>query len=171
MRLVFEADGGAKPFRQFAALGGNGPAAKPISGDWGGGFLFRSEDLPLDSHGKMRVKFELTGPGEVWIDSVQLYDLLFPLPYYNRGEAERLKFVQLISSAKSSLEQGELAECALKLDGYWPRFLNAYTPTKTPTIATQPTTQPTAPPTADDEPSSETPSVGKPWYSIPSFWR
>ena len=78
LRLVFETDDSAKPYRQFATLGGNGPAARPIAGDWGGGFLFRSEDLPLDSRGKMRVKFELAGPGEVWIDNVQLYDLLVP---------------------------------------------------------------------------------------------
>jgi hypothetical protein len=171
LRLVFETDGGAKPFRQFATLGGNGPAARPISSDWGGGFLFRSEDLPLDSRGKMRVKFELTGPGELWIDNVQLYDLLFPLPYYDRGEAERLEFVKLISSAKSALDKDELAECALKLDGYWPRFLNAYTPTKSPTIATQPAAQPTASPTAGDEPETETPSVGNHWYDLRRLWR
>jgi hypothetical protein len=171
LRLVFETDGVTKSFRQFATLGGDGPAARPIASDWGGGFLFRSEDLPLDSRGTMRVKFELTGPGELWIDNVQLYDLLFPLPYYNRGEAERLEFVKLISSAKSALERGELAECALKLDGYWPRFLNAYTPNKTPTIATQPTAPPAAPPTAGDEQETETPSVGSRWYDIRSLWK
>jgi hypothetical protein len=171
VRLVFETEGGAKPFRQFATLGGSGPTARPIASDWGNGFLFRSEDVPLDSRGKMRVKFELAGPGELWIDSVQLYDLLFPLPYYNRGEAERLEFVKLISSAKSALERGELAECAFKLDGYWPRFLNAYTPTKSPTIATQPTAAPSTPSTASDEQESETPSVGSRWYDIRGLWR
>ncbi len=170
LRLVFETEG-AKPFRKFATLGGNGSAATPIASDWGSGFLFRSEDLPLDSRGKMRVKFELTGPGELWIDNVQLYDLLFPLPYYDRGEAERLEFVKLISSAKSALEKGELAECALKLDTYWPRFLNAYTPTKTPIIATQPSPQPPAPPTAGNEQDTETPSVGSRWYDIRRLWR
>jgi len=171
LRLVFETEGGVTTFRQFATLGGNGPGARPIGSDWGGGFLFRSEDLPLDSHGKMHVKFELTGPGDLWIDNVQLYDLLFPLPYYNRGEAERLEFVKLISSAKSALERGELAECALKLDGYWPRFLNAYTPTKTPTVATQPPPQPRSPPTTGDEQKTETPSVGSRWYDIRTWWR
>jgi len=169
LRLVFEADGGAKPYRQFATLGGNYPGARPLTSDWGSGYAFRREDLPLDSRGKMRVKFELTGPGEVWIDNVQLYDLLFPLKFYERSEAERLEFVKLISSADSALRAGELAECARKLDGYWPRFLNAYTPI--PTIATQPLPQPTATPTAGDEKDAETPSVGNRWFDFPSFWK
>ena len=69
----------------------------------------------------------------MWIDSVQLYDLLFPLCFTNRAKKrgpDASNWSKLISAAKSSLENGELAECARMLEGYWPRFLNAYTPTK-----------------------------------------
>ena len=87
MRLVFETDGATKPYRQFATLGGHSLATAPTrNGAWAA-TRFRSEDLPLDSRGTMRIKFELIGPGEVWIDNVQLYDLLFPLQFLRAERA------------------------------------------------------------------------------------
>ncbi len=169
LRLVFEADGVSQPYRQFNVLGGNRPGATPLTAAWGSGYAFRREDLPLDSRGRMRIKFELTGPGEVWIDNVQLFDLLFPLYFYERSEPEKLELVKLISAADNALENGELAECVRKLEGYWPRFLNAYSPAAAPAMATRPTPQENAAP--DEEKGKEAPSVGGRWYDIRNLWR
>ena len=116
----------------------------------------------------MRVKFELSGPGEIWIDNVQLFDLLFPLPFYERSEPEKLELVKLRSAADNALENGELAECARQLEGYWPRFLNAYSPAAAPSIATQPSPPENAAP-AEQE-SGAAPSVGSRWFNWPSLW-
>jgi hypothetical protein len=167
MRLVFETDGETKPHRQFATLGG--PRSQPLNTQWGlGGYAFPSKDLPFDSRGTMRIKFELTGPGEVWIDNLQLYDVLFPLNFYERSEPEKLELVKLKTATDNSLENGQYAECVRQLEGYWPRFLNAYSPPAAEAIATQPPVQPIAPPAAESEPSSEVPKVGNRWYE---FWK
>ena len=84
---MFEADGAGTPYRQFATLGGGSRRSATARQRVGWGYAFRSEDLPLDSRGQMRVKFELAGAGEVWIDNVQLYDLLFPLKFYEHSRA------------------------------------------------------------------------------------
>jgi hypothetical protein len=115
----------------------------------------------------MRIKFELEGSGEIWIDNVQVYDLLFPLSFYERSEPEKIVLVKLVSAVDKALENGELAECVRNLEGYWPRFLNAYSPAAPPPIATQPAPQPGAVPAADPA-SSETPSVGSRWFK---FWK
>jgi hypothetical protein len=167
LRLVFEADGVTKPYQQFATLGNS---AEKLSNQWGtGGYAFRREDLPLDSRGKMRLKFELVGPGEVWIDNVQLYDLLFPITFYERSEPEKLELVKLITATDNALENGQYAECARKLEGYWPRFLNAYSPAAAQTIATQPPAEQQVVPAAEQEPGAEVPSVGLgSWFK---FWK
>jgi hypothetical protein len=85
-------------------------------------------DLPLELRGDMRVRFEMTGPGEVWLDAVSFYDLLFPLEWYKFAEAERFQFIQLKHAAKSYLDEGRIVDCARVMEKYWPRFLAEYTP-------------------------------------------
>jgi hypothetical protein len=154
LRLMFEADGGRTPYRQFSILGGSRPDAQPIGDQWGY-WAFRREDLPLDSRGTMRVKFVLTGPGDVWIDDVRLYDLLFPLPFYEHAEKELLVLTKLRFSADSAAESGHLSECVQLLEGYWPRFLTAYTPAVQPAIAIQQPLppEPTPPPVDEQDPA------------------
>ncbi len=171
LRLGFEVDKAINPSRQFTVLGGNRPGAMPLPNEWGAGFAFRSEELPLDSRGRMRVKFELSGPGEVWIDNVQLHDLLFPIKFYSRSEPEKLELIKRISATDSAFESGRLSDCVEQLEGYWPRYLNAYTPAAAPSIATQPigTENPT-PATSSNQPEKP-PSVGSRWFEFPSFWK
>jgi hypothetical protein len=167
VRLVFEADRPGTPYRRFAILGGNRPGAQPLVTEWGSGYAFRSEDLPLDSRGTMRIKFELVGPGTIWIDDVQCYDLLFPLPFYEHAEPEKLQLVMRMHAVNSAHESGNVAECVTLLDGYWPRFLEAYTPLA-PAAAPAPPPAVVAP--APPEPPAEGPSVGerlKQWM----WWR
>jgi hypothetical protein len=166
VRLVFEVDGESTNYRRAAVLGGNQPGAQPIAADWGRGYAFKQDDLPLDSRARMRLRFELTGPGDVWIDNVQLFDLLFPLYFYDSADKERLELVKLRAEAESELKRGEFAECVRTLDGYWPRFVNAYTPAVAPTVATQPPAMKQSAPTTDETPAESAPSVGKRWYQI-----
>ncbi len=112
LRLEFEVDAASAPIRQFTVLGGSRPGATPLNTAWGSGYAFQGENLPMDSHGKMRIKFELRGPGEVWIDNVQLFDLLFPFAFYELSEPEKLKLVQMITAADNALANEEFAECA-----------------------------------------------------------
>jgi hypothetical protein len=162
LRLVFEADRPGAPYRHVAPLGGGRAGAQPLPRDWGAGFAFRSEDLPLDSRGRMRVKFELAGTGEVWIDNVQLYDLLFPLPFYERSAPEKLELVKLIRAADRAQKSGNLADCVQLLEGYWPRFLTAYTPLVERPIAEQPPVQETPAAEMTEKPD-DAPSVGRWW--------
>jgi len=170
VRLVFEGVGPASGYRRVAVLGGNKVGAEPIAADWGSGYAFKQDDLPMDSRARMRVKFELSGPGEIWIDNVQLYDLLFPLSFYSPGGRERLQLVKRRTEAESELEHGELAECVRTLEGYWPRFINAYTPRVEQQFANQlPDVIDPPEPKAEEPPAAEeSPSVSKrSWYN---FW-
>jgi len=73
-------------------------------------------DLPIAGLTELRVGFDLMGPGEVWIDDVQVKDL-----WLTDGE-----YSELIKSAPTAILQaqsGQLNECRLFVEGYWPSFL------------------------------------------------
>jgi hypothetical protein len=169
LRLVFETEGVGTPYRQLATLGGSHPGAQPLAAQWGY-YAFRCEDLPLDSHGRMRVQFELSGKGEVWIDNVELHDVLFPLKFYEHSESEKLELVKLIHAADSALEDGRLSECVELLEGYWPRFLTAYAPAVEPAVATAPTDQENVEETSADEREAPPPSVSESWFKWPRLF-
>jgi hypothetical protein len=151
--MVIEADRAGKTYRKYATLGGTGRDAPPLGNAWGRPFAFGVNDLPLDSQGRMRVRFELTGAGDVWIDEVQLYDVLFPLSFYGLRQQETLEFVKLIHAANSAFEGDKLADCVRSLEGYWPRFLVAYTPLVQPAVANQPA------PVAQQAPAAQQPAA------------
>ncbi len=159
LRMVFETELDGQLYRRFAAVGGNPARAQPLDAEWVY-YAFCVGDLPLDSHGQMRVRFELTGPGEVWIDDVQLYDLLFPLRFYAYSSQERLELVKLLLAARSAEEDGRITECVRLLESYWPRFVTAHTPLGPPAVAAKPAAPAPATPPADDEPE-EAPTVGQ----------
>ncbi len=160
LRMVLQTEGGETSYRNSAAVGPR-QAGQPLGNQWQhNGFWV--QDLPLDSQGKMRVKFELDGAGEVWIDDVVLYELLFPFSdhEYENSTAEKTKLLLLRNALQTSLADGQVAACAHLLDNYWLRFLTAYTPRAElqPAVAQQATvTQPNAaPPAKPAEPPAET---------------
>lgn len=81
-------------------------------------YSFRVDALPSEGLSKLRVRLELLGPGEVWIDDVQVYDLSFK-------PAELIELSKIVSLASVKLDQGQYADCARLLEGYWPRLLIA----------------------------------------------
>jgi hypothetical protein len=150
LRMVFEAIHSGQVYRRSAIVAASTP--DPLAaGEWQYKAILVN-DLPLESNGQMRVRFELSGPGEVWLDNVTLYDLLFPLKFYKYEGAEIVQFLQRTHAAKTALETGRVADCAQLLDDYWLKFLEAYTPTVVPIVANQPppVTQQPLPPPADE---------------------
>jgi len=118
VRLAVEGKTPGRPFYRFAAFGqpaeGQEPI-RPIPAEWGQ-FVTEVNDLPLESLSAIRLRFELLGPGEVWIDDVQLCELAF-----SRREQQGL--LRLITPADVQLQNGQVADCIHLLEGYWPQFL------------------------------------------------
>jgi hypothetical protein len=125
----------------------------------------RFVDLPIDGTASLRVRFELLGGGEAWLDDVQLYHLRF-------SESERLELIKLGTSAKLKLQEGEVGDCLRLLDGYWPQFLMANVPRTEAPVAQRPVErQAQVPPRP--APPAERPGGIKNWLRqwAPSIWR
>jgi hypothetical protein len=153
LRMVIESRGGSQLYRRSAIIA----AAAGASADIWQAKAILVNDLPLEQRGDVRIRFEMTGPGEVWLDEAQLFDLLFPLKFYKDEEAEILRFVKLNHAAKSAFDEGRIVDCAQITEKYWPRFLAEYTPrieSAAPVQqATNPTTPSAAPPNQGKQPA------------------
>jgi hypothetical protein len=177
LRMVFETDRTGQVYRRFAKVSGSPTDPKHLTKDWQYP-AFGVNDLPLDSHGQMRIKFELTGAGEVWIDQVQLFDVLFPLSFYEHREPERLVLEQLRRSVEGAQESNQVADCVQLLDGYWSRFLLTYTPPVQPVVAVKLPAPPdvsTKPAEGqDNQPANkpdDSPSLGERLKHPSTWWR
>jgi hypothetical protein len=128
LRIVFETTG-QPVYRRYTALSSTVPVDRPLSSE-GGSYLFGMHDLPLDSSSEMVLRFELLGPGQVWIDDLKLYSLLFPLPHPDKSSGFAL--TKVVRAARNALERDNLADCQQLLDGYWARFMEEYLPLTEP---------------------------------------
>jgi hypothetical protein len=159
LRMVVEAECEQRTYRWSTLVGGARPGAHPLGEEWAP-YPILVNALPLDSRGQMRVRFELTGAGEVWIDRISAYDLLFPLDFYRDAKAEYLEFVKKMVAAEDDFNKGRITDCVRRLEGYWPRFYTAYTPQQR--VARQPSPQSTSPSQPPAEPASQaTPSFSE----------
>lgn len=170
LRLVFETVRGNQTYRRFTTVGGARAGAPGLDAQWHY-YAFGVNDLPLDSQGQMLVKFELVGQGEVWIDDVQLFDLLFPLSFYENSHEERLELVKLITAAQSAYQAGRLTDCVRLLESYWPRFVVSYTPLVQPTVVQQPPPTPQEETPAEEPAEKPAPSIGESLKEYILFWR
>lgn len=92
-------------------------------------YQFGVENLSLNSRGEIRIRIEMTGTGEVWIDDLQLHTLVYPLDVYEEESSQKvLALVQHVKSARRALEAREYAECLDVLDSYWSRFILEHLP-------------------------------------------
>lgn len=114
LRLAIEARHEGKVYYKYAHVGA-GENAPRLGTRWSD-YLFQVDDLPVEELTELRVGFDLMGPGEVWIDDVQVFDLWF----YDNERDELLKSVAL---ADLQLGKGRLNECRRFLESYWPRYL------------------------------------------------
>ncbi|MEX0819425.1 MAG: family 10 glycosylhydrolase, partial [Pirellulaceae bacterium] len=83
-------------------------------------YLFHCDTLPTDL-GNVQIGFDLVGPGEVWIDDVEVYDL-----YFDPTEVNEL--IKNVATAHFQLDEGRVVDCERFLDGYWPRFVIEHVP-------------------------------------------
>lgn len=79
-------------------------------------------DVPEEGLSDLYLRIELTGPGEVWIDDVQLQDLAFEA----QEELALLKTVYY--PTRETLAYGQVIQCIRILESYWPRFLLEHVP-------------------------------------------
>jgi hypothetical protein len=124
VRLILEGRQGTRTIAYYLRFGqpvatepGSVPdaVAQPIATEWSP-YLMEVKDLPLETLSAMRVRLELSGAGEVWIDDVQLCDLAF--------DPEEIKLLgRLIGPVQPKFQNGELGDCIRLLEGYWPRLL------------------------------------------------
>jgi len=94
-------------------------------------FIVEANDLPLRGLSPLRVRFDLTGPGEVWLDDVLLTDRAF-------NASERNELFKLVSPADYQLQNGQIRDCMQLLEGYWPQFLLANMPAPEAPLARKP---------------------------------
>lgn len=102
-----------------AALVGQEASAPKLGPSWAE-YVFEFPDLPAEGLSPLRVRFELVGPGEVWIDDVRLFQL------EKLSQSQRLALAKTIQLAVVKLERREYADCGRLLAGYWPRFLETH---------------------------------------------
>lgn len=109
----------------------------PIPAGWSP-FVFHVNDLPLEGLSQVRVRFDLIGQGEVWIDDVQLSDLAF-------NKKELAEMYRLIAPAEVQRENGQIGDCLHLLEGYWPRFLVEHVPASASPLTRTPASRPRQP--------------------------
>lgn len=159
LSLVFEVEQNGLTYRRTAKAPIRNAAAPGVNQTWGRPFAIMVNDLPLQSDGKMRIVFELSGPGEVWLDNVQLSDVLFSLKYYNNSQDEILQLLQQTHNAQSALEREQFSECLDLIDGYWPRFVRTYRPAAPQKVALLPVGQPGLAPPVGTQQNPDAPPV------------
>ena len=114
MRIAIEGQWNGEAFRPHGVIDRVGATAnKP--GDWVL-YSFPVENLPSEGLSELRVRFELIGSGEVWIDDVQVRSF---------SDTELIELSKINSLASLHLEKRQYSDCSRLLEGYWPQFLVA----------------------------------------------
>ena len=150
------------------------PRDQLLSDNWGEKpIVMPIGDLPSQELVDIRVCFDLMGPGEVWIDDVQVYDRWFP-----KNERDELMITSGL--AARMLSMGQIGDCQRVLAGYWPRFLQEHVDLSETRMAALPANQPAQganAPTANGQPAdnsskpnadAEKPSVLDKMKSLPN---
>lgn len=82
-------------------------------------------DLPLEKDAQLSLGFELYGPGNVWIDNIQLTAVHF-------SETEISQLQGIFSRFGDRIAKNEIAPCVSTLECYWMRFLKENASANTP---------------------------------------
>jgi hypothetical protein len=118
LRLALEGLLDGREYKRTAAVG-RGAGVPKLAAEWGQ-YSFEFPDLPTARLSDLKIRFELSGPGEVWIDEVRLLNL------EQLAESQLLALAKTIGSAGFALEQRRYSDCLRLLDGYWPRYLTSH---------------------------------------------
>lgn len=159
LRLAVEGTRNGPAYYRFAAVGGtpNGPR---LDATWRS-FLFRVDDLAGAGLKDVRIRFDLMGPGEVWVDDVQLSSVLLTSP-------DLIHLRKHLATARFALEAGRGADARRLLTSYWPRILAREAPIVQTIV---PDVEPAAAPPSAPPASVET--TNRSWYDrmLPTWWR
>lgn len=126
LRLAVSGRWKGQEYYRYAPIGAG--TAQSLGAQWTQ-FLFEVRDLPTEQLTDLQVRFDLTGPGEVWIDDVELRE-------FDEQEIREMK--KLITVASYTLESRQIGDCLRLLESYWPRFLVANVPLTPGAVAARP---------------------------------
>jgi hypothetical protein len=166
LRLALEGKWNGTDYYRYAQVGraaDGGMSNSPLGTEWEQ-YIFQVDDLPLTGLSPLRMRFDLMGEGEVWVDDVQLYNLAFSNP-------EIVELMKLIALLDYKLQCGNVGDCSRLLDGYWPRFLVENVPLPATLIAKQPPSKKPAPEKQPNEPTERTGLMDKVKNIIPESMR
>jgi hypothetical protein len=168
LRLAIEGQYRGQSYYRFATVGA-GTNAPQLRDHWGTTpYLFHIDDLPTSDLTDLRIGFDLMGPGEVWIDDVQVFELYF-------RENERDEIMKMIALADLHLGKGQIAQCERLLEGYWPRYLMTHVSDElVAQLAENPTPERASPTTPSNPPVESPPPAtsfrDRMWNWVPK-WR
>ena len=118
LRISLEGVSGANTYYRFGEIGSQA-AAEGVgkTGTQWQRFAVHFDDLPLENLDRLRVGFDLMGPGSVLIDRVEIFDRWF-------DENDSKAITQLLATASTLLSSPATYDrCRRLLESYWPRFL------------------------------------------------
>ena len=131
LRILVEQVGTHTP-PSFVPLTAERLKADHAEKDWNA-YRFGVEDLPFDSTSNLRIRFELSGSGEVLIDDLKVHELVYPLRIYKESDQQVLDLVMHVKRTRQALEARQYRDCLTLLDSYWSQFVIEYLPeTKVP---------------------------------------
>lgn len=90
-------------------------------------FLFQFREIPSSNLQELRLGFDLMGPGTVYVDEVQIFDL-----YVNDDQRKRFKLSSNDLGARLASPQFDVRDCEQFLNGYWPKYLSRHMPVGRP---------------------------------------
>lgn len=165
LRLAIDGKFQGKDYYRFAQVGlmpGGGTTVAPLLEEWGQ-YVFQVDDLPLEGLTSLRARFDLMGPGEVWIDDVQVFHLAFTKP-------EMVELSKLVALADVKLRNRQIGDCLHLMQGYWPRFLEENVPA--PSSAAGWETMAARPPAAPEKPPERSGFLNRVKGILPeTLWR
>ncbi|MBL9125765.1 MAG: hypothetical protein JNG90_19145, partial [Planctomycetaceae bacterium] len=137
LRIAIDGRENGEEYYRHAAVG-RGTERAQIGKEWTQ-FVFQVDDLPLEGLSQLRVRFDLMGAGDVWIDDVQLH----PLRFFDN---ENIELLLMITSAQVKLQEGQWSDCMRLVESYWAQFLALHVPlTQQPLVGQPATPAPAAP--------------------------
>ena len=116
LRIAVEGVDSGEQYYRFAPVGA-AAGGRPLQEGWNR-FVLQVTDLPSDPNESLRLRFDMLGPGVVEIDELEVYNLVF-----NQEQQNELHGV--LNEMESELADGSTARVLSRLEGYWPRFLQA----------------------------------------------
>ena len=116
LRIAVEGVDSGEQYYRFAPVG-SAAGGRPLQEGWNR-FVLQVTDLPSDPNESLRLRFDMLGPGVVEIDELEVYDLVF-------SQEQQNELHVLLNEMESELADGSTARVLSRLEGYWPRFLQA----------------------------------------------